>query len=268
MKSLIFATVALVVIGGAGLLVAQNEDHALRLWLIDRIERAYVDGDAEALRRMAKHEYEHDIGEWLKRQPIGTTGAVSDDGRHGPCRNDQDCMSDQYCSNASCTKLPEIPLPDDLPPVEIPPPPPPPPVPDLCALAWQTVASCIVQERVVCTLADDNPDEPALARLCADQRRECARLTVLAIRLCADPNRPLGVAVGYPAARVSGQDDDGFRSAPRRASVVGRTAFVGLRQFHDGATAAFACHRLCGAIPQRVPGSLPAGALLDRLPGR
>lgn len=210
MKSPIFAAVALLAIAGTGWLVAQNEDHNLRLWLIDRIEDAYANGDTETLRRMAEHEYENAIGEWLKRQPARTTNAVSDDGRYGPCRNDQDCASDQYCSNQSCTKLPDPTLPDDLPPIEIPPPPPPPPapplvirpplpspwgdnappVPNLCALAWQTVASCLIEERAICTLADDNPEEPALAKLCADKRRECARLTVLAIRLCNDPNRP------------------------------------------------------------------------------
>lgn len=45
--------VVLVAVTATAAVVAQDDDHALRLWLIDRIEQAYADNDAETLRRMA-----------------------------------------------------------------------------------------------------------------------------------------------------------------------------------------------------------------------
>lgn len=213
MKYPIFAAVALVAVTGTAWLVAQDEDHALRLWLIDRIEDAYANGDSETLRRMAEREYEYDVGEWLSLQSAGPTritqamagGPPGATCPPGTVYVEKDGLCHQPPSTGP-TGPPVPPIPDFEPdPIPKQPPPPPlvvqpplpspwgnspPPVPDLCALAWQTVASCLIQERAICTAADKKPEEPALARLCADQRRECARLTVLAIRLCNDPNRP------------------------------------------------------------------------------
>lgn len=47
---------------------AQDDDADfadLRLWLIDRIEKAWADGDTETLQRMAEAEHENDVVDWI-----------------------------------------------------------------------------------------------------------------------------------------------------------------------------------------------------------
>lgn len=221
MKSLITAAVALVAIAGTGWLVAQNDDHALRLWLIDRIEDAYVNGDTETLRRMAEHEYEHDIGEWLDRQsndPTRITQAMGGGPSGATCPPGTTYVeSDGLCHQNPSTEPtgPPVPPIPDFEPGPIPPPPPPPvqvptptptptPLPKpkvnpACLNALQLVAQCWAEREVIRRIADEadadekdrNPQAPdssdlqALKQACSDKGVECTVKTLAAANLCA-----------------------------------------------------------------------------------
>jgi len=198
---------------GAAVLIAQDDDHALRLWLIDRIEQAYADGDTETLRHMAEAEYQHQIAAWLHEQSDGLAQSAqsSKSKKPGSCPPGTTYVeNDGLCHQNPSTgptgppvppfELPEVP-PHNQPPPQPPSPPvvvhtPPrwgtegPPIPDLCASAGQTVARCSMQAAAVCAAAEEDEETNALDQLCEERIRDCARLAVLATRLCNDPNRP------------------------------------------------------------------------------
>ncbi len=212
MKYPILAAIALVAIAGTAWLVAQNEDHALRLWLIDRIEQAYVDGDTERLRRMAESEYERDIEDWLDRQSAGVVSVSSASGDDetkfcpdGTIFVEKDGMCHAPPSTGPVSPpLPPIDLPDV--PLDIPPPPPAPPVQvptptpaptplpkprinPACLNAMQLVAQCWAEQAAICRIADeadaDEEDLYALRQACSDKGVECTVKTVAAANLCA-----------------------------------------------------------------------------------
>ncbi len=201
-KDLVLALAVLSVL--AGLLTigyAQNagEDEPdafeLRRVLIDWIENAYARDDAATLQRIYQHEKDYtDLAVAVLPQT------------EGPCTQDSHCSASEYCKSNSCVPLkvpdlpptwepPPSPPAPNLPPYHPPPPlpspwgPNPPPVPDLCATTWQQVGLCYLGAAGICELADDD-ERNALDDLCEKRLRDCAKLAVLATRLCNDPNRP------------------------------------------------------------------------------
>lgn len=187
------------VICGAAAVIAEDDDHALRLWLIDRIEQAYANGDTETLRHMAEAEYQNQVEEWLRTQSDGLAEiAQASKSKKGKCPEGTTYVKKDGLCHQNPSTGPTGPAVRPTPP---PSPPkrtvytPPrwgtrgPPVPDLCSLAWQSVASCSIEAAAICVAAEDDEETNGLDQLCNERLGDCARLAVLAARLCSDPNR-------------------------------------------------------------------------------